>query len=47
MCFTLITVSDLKPENILMDVSGHLRVTDFGLSKQGIESIKYEYEAVT
>ena len=25
---------DLKPENILIDEWGHLRLTDFGLSKQ-------------
>jgi serum/glucocorticoid-regulated kinase 2 len=24
---------DLKPENILLDSEGHLRLTDFGLSK--------------
>ena len=24
---------DLKPENILMDDEGHVRLTDFGLSK--------------
>lgn len=27
---------DLKPENILLDIDGHIRLTDFGLSKQNI-----------
>ena len=36
---------DLKPENIILDSDGHLKITDFGLSKEGIvdESKAYTF----
>lgn len=29
---------DLKPENVLLDAEGHIRLTDFGLAKDGLAS---------
>jgi protein-serine/threonine kinase len=34
---------DLKPENILLDIDGHVRLTDFGLSKQNISNHSRTY----
>ena len=33
MWFSLL-LRDLKPENILVDITGHIKITDFGFAKR-------------
>jgi serine/threonine protein kinase len=32
---------DLKPDNIVLDEDGNCRLTDFGLSKEGVDENNY------
>ncbi|CAD8122272.1 unnamed protein product [Paramecium sonneborni] len=38
-----IVYRDIKPENILIDIDGHIRIADFGLSKPNMTEEDYAY----
>lgn len=38
-----IVYRDLKPENILLDLDGHIRLADFGLSKPHVSNHTVSY----